>query len=62
MLPIAMLTLDVISSAQRGYADFDVKVQYNPILQVSNLMSFGGTLVLSSFEQRDSDTKSDSED
>ena len=61
-LPFAMCFLDGISNETRGYDDFEENYTYDAKLQVSNTIFMGGTLVLSSFEERDSDTKSDSED
>lgn len=61
-LPFAMFFLDNVSNEARGYNDFEEAYSYNARLQISNTITMGGTLVLSSFEERDSDTKSDSED
>lgn len=61
-LPFAMCFLDNVSNEARGYNDFEEAYSYNARLQISNTITMGGTLVLSSFEERDSDTKSDSED
>lgn len=62
MIPFAMRFLDIISNEERGYDDFDVSYSYDAKSQVSNTITMGGTLVLTSFEEKDSDTKSDSED
>lgn len=64
MLPFAMLFLDNVTNEARGYDDFDDEslFTYNAKLQTSNTIFMGGTLVLSSLEERDSDTKADSED
>lgn len=62
MKPFAMLNPDLVSSIERGYSDFPADFIYDPVTQMSNTLFLGGTLVLTSCEQRDSDTKSDSED
>ena len=62
VLPFGMCTLDTMTQGERGFKPFPESWTYDPVSQVSNLIFMGGTLVLSSFEERDSDTKSDSED
>ena len=62
MLPFAMMFLDGVTNKERGYSDFDGEYPYDARSQVSSTISMGGTLVLSSLDQGDSDTKSDDED
>lgn len=62
MLPFAMLFLDAVTNKERGYSDFDGEYPYDAKSQVSSTISMGGTLVLTSPDSGDSDTKSDSEE
>lgn len=62
VLPFAMCVLDEVKSEERGFQPFPDNWQYDAKAQVSNIITMGPTLVLSSLEQRDSDTKADSED
>ena len=61
-LPFAMCFLDLTSNEERGCADFELSTNYDPKSQTSNTVTMGPTLVLSSFQERDSDSKADSED
>ncbi len=60
--PFGMLSPDTISNSQRGYKSSSLNFKYNPATQTSNIASMGPTLTLSSLDERDSDTTSDSED
>ena len=61
-LPFAMCFLDLTPNADRGFTDFEMSSTYDPKSQTSNTVTMGPTLVLSSFQERDSDSKADSED
>ena len=61
-LPFAMCILDLTSDEERGFKDFEMSTTYDPKSQTSNTITMGPTLVLSSFQERDSDSKADSED
>ena len=62
VLPFAMRLLDLVPSEERGYDRFDQEYPYDATNQVSYTIVMGGTLVLTSPDKGDSDTKSDSED
>ncbi len=57
-----MMFPDKVSNSERGFKARSSNWRYDPVSQVSNLVSMGPTLTLSSLEERDSDTTSDSED
>lgn len=61
-MPFAMTDIDMMTSEERGYRPIPTKWIYDPRTQMSNIISMGGTLVLSSVQEQDSDTESDSED
>ncbi len=62
VLPFAMCVLDTVKNEERGIQPFPENWQYDAKAQVSNIITMEPTLVLSSIQERDSDTKADSED
>lgn len=62
VFPFAMCILDLTSNEERGFTDFELSTTYDPKSQTSITITMGPTLVLSSVQERDSDTKADSEE
>lgn len=62
VLPYAMYIIDNVSMEERGFKDFSAGNNYDAKTQTSTTITMGPTLVLSSFEEKDSDSKNDNED
>ena len=60
-LPFAMCMLDTIEDKERGYEEIPEGAKYDPESQTSNIVFMGSTLVITSFKERDSDSKQDPE-